>query len=70
MGLPVRPTGRRRWVLVLLALQVDRLVVVETGTRYGMAWHGLFARSGVRTVNLVTPDGSTQPAPLEKGEMH
>ncbi len=55
---------------VTLALHRHQLVLVETGTTHCMAWHRLFARSGVPTLNLVPPDGGVHPVPIGKEGLH
>lgn len=55
--------------VVLLAKAERRLVLVETGTEYLQAWHQLFARAGVATLNLVPSDGGVHPVPTPRSEL-
>ena len=53
-----------------LALHRKRVVLIETGTVHVMAWHFLFARAGVPTLNLVPPNGGAHPVPVRMDELH
>ena len=55
---------------VLATVACRKLVLVETGTTHMKAWHELFARAGVPTLNIIPRDGGVHPVPVPKGSLH
>ena len=55
---------------VLMALEVQRLVFVETGTANFEAWHRLFSRANVPTLNLIVRDPEMHPIPRTAADLH
>lgn len=57
-------------LVVAMALQRGRVVLVETGTAHGPAWHQMFSKVGVPTVNLIAPSGGIHPIPVRREGLH
>lgn len=53
-----------------IALERRRVVLVETGTKHGPAWHQLFAKAGVPTLNVIPSGGGVHPVPVRKEGLH
>lgn len=54
---------------VLLAVQYRKLVLVECNSRHLMAWHLVFAKAGVPTINIYPATGP-HPAAPQRGDLH
>lgn len=54
---------------VLLAVECRKLVLVECGSAHLMAWHRVFAKAGVPTVNIFPSDGG-HPVMPARGSLH
>ncbi len=54
---------------VLLTVQFRKLVLVECGSAHLSAWHQVFAKAGVPTINIIPFDGLHPVAP-RRGDLH